>query len=425
MTMQPWFTDAKLGIFIHWGIYAVDGTAESWAFYDGDVPYDQYMKQLDGFTAARFDADAWAALIARSGAGYAVLTAKHHDGVALWDTQANDLSTVKATPAARDLVAEYTTALRAYDLKVGLYYSHIDWSHPDYASLRHYDPTREWMTDNHFGMAAEGAEDPAAWERFLAFHRAQISELLTGYHPDLLWFDGQWERSERQWRMKELREEILAQSPQTVLNARMLGYGDYSTPEQGVPIVPPQGPWELCLTVGDSWGHRPAATAPKSVRQLVRYFAETIGMGGNLLLNIGPREDGTIPQEQSDRLEGLGDWITRHAPAVRGTVAGLPHGHHYGPSTLSADRRTLYLTCFDAPREFIAVRGLLNSVRRVTVLGTGTELAHQFIGGFPQHGIPGVLHIHAPATTDQDEYATVIAVELDRELDLYRGTGQG
>lgn len=145
MTMQPWFTDAKLGIFIHWGIYAVDGTAESWAFYDGDVPYDQYKKQLDGFTAARFDADAWAALIARSGAGYAVLTAKHHDGVALWDTQANDLSTAKATPAARDLVAEYTTALRAYDLKVGLHYSHIDWSHPDYASLRHYDPTREWI----------------------------------------------------------------------------------------------------------------------------------------------------------------------------------------------------------------------------------------------------------------------------------------
>ncbi|MBC9719437.1 alpha-L-fucosidase [Streptomyces sp. TRM66268-LWL] len=425
MTMQPWFTDAKLGIFIHWGIYAVDGTAESWAFYDGDVPYDQYMAQRHGFTAAKFEADAWADLIARSGAKYVVLTAKHHDGVSLWDTAANDLSTVKSTPAARDLVAEYTTALRKKGLKVGLYYSHVDWSHPDYASLRHHDPTREWMTDNPFSMPAEGAEDPAAWERFLTFHRAQIGELLTGFRPDLLWFDGQWERSERQWRMKELREEILAQCPETVLNARMHGYGDYSTPEQGVPVEPPVGPWELCLTVGDAWGYRPGDIHPKSVRQLVRYFTETIGMGGNLLLDIGPREDGTIPQPQADRLLGLGEWIARHTDAVYGSAAGLPLGHHYGPSTLSADCRTLYLMCLDAPREFVAVRGLRSAVKKISVLGTGTELGHRVIGGFPSHGVPGVLHIDAPTAADQDEYATVIAVELEGELDLYRGVGQG
>ncbi|WP_432066216.1 alpha-L-fucosidase [Streptomyces sp. C10-9-1] len=425
MTMQPWFSDARLGIFVHWGIYAVDGVQESWSFYDGTLSYETYMRQLEGFTADRFDADSWAALFARSGAGYAVLTAKHHDGVALWDTKANGLSTVHATPAGRDVIAEYTTALRAHGLKVGLYYSHLDWSHPDYASQRHHDPTRAWMTDNRYSMAPKGREDAEAWERFLAFHRTQITELVANYRPDLLWFDGQWERTERQWRMRELREEILARAPQTVLNARMLGHGDYATPEQGVPLVAPQGPWELCLTLTDSWGFRHDDTSTKSVRQLVRYFTETMGMGGNLLLGIGPRADGTIPREQADRLTSLGDWIARHSPAVRGTTAGLPQGHHYGPSTLSADRRTLYLMCFDAPREFIAVRGLRNGIRRVFVVGTGTELDHRTVGGFPQHGVPGVLYIDAPDAREQDEYATVVAVELGGELELYQGAGHG
>jgi alpha-L-fucosidase len=161
---------------------------------------------------------------------------------------------------------------------------------------------------------------------------------------------------------------------------------------------------------------------PYRVRRLVRYFAETIGAGGNLLLDVGPREDGTIPAAQAERLEGLGAWIARHAAAVYGTVAGLPAGHHYGPSTLSADRRTLYLVCFDPPREAVSVRGLRNRVRRVTVLGTGAELGHQVEGGL--HEVPGVTWIDAPTTADVDEHATVLAVELDGELDLYRGTGR-
>ena len=425
MTMQPWFPDAKLGIFLHWGVYAVDGVAESWSFFTGEVPYDRYMAQLDRFTAARFDADAWAAQIARSGARYAVLTAKHHDGVALWDTAQSDLSVVRRTPAARDLVAEYAAALRSHDLRVGLYFSHLDWSHPDYASVRHQDPGRPWMTENRFAMPPEGEEDPAAWQRFLAFHRAQLRELVTGYEPDLLWFDGQWERTERQWQMKELREELLALAPQTILNSRMHGHGDYATPEQGVPIQAPDGPWELCLTVNDSWGYKHQDTNHKSVDQLVRYFAETIAMGGNLLLDVGPTEDGTIPPEQGARLDGLGAWIGRHAAAVHGTVAGLPTGHFWGPSTLAADRRTLYLICFDQPRRFLTVRGLRNAVRAVRVLGTGAELRHRVVGGFTSHGVPGVLHIEAPAVGDLDEQATVLAVELDGELDLYRGAGQG
>jgi alpha-L-fucosidase len=222
--------------------------------------------------------------------------------------------------------------------------------------------------------------------------------------------------------MKDLAEQILADNPDTVLNARMLSYGDYSTPEQGIPMLPPDAPWELCLTINDSWGFRHHDHHHKSVGKLVRYFTETIGMGGNILLDVGPREDGTIPDEQVERLEGLGAWIAGHQQAVYGTVAGLPAGHHYGPSTLAADCRTIYLVCFDAPRENVALRGVRNKIRRVTVLGTGTELTHRRDNGIDD--VPGIVWITAPHASDVDDHATVLAVELEGEIDLYRGTGR-
>lgn len=160
----------------------------------------------------------------------------------------------------------------------------------------------------------------------------------------------------------------------------------------------------------------------KTVGQIVRYFAQTIGMGGNLLLGVGPRADGTIVAEQARRLEGLGDWIGRHAEAVHGSVAGLPPGHHYGPSTLSSDRRTLHLVCFDPPIETVCVRGLRNAVLRISVLGTGTELAHRRTGGL--HDVPGDLWIDAPAAADVAPHGTVLSLELDGELELYTGRGR-
>ncbi|GIH09174.1 glycosyl hydrolase [Rhizocola hellebori] len=420
MPMQPWFPSAKLGIFLHYGIYAVDGVPESWAFYNGDVPHDRYMAQLSGFTAAKYDPGAWADLFARSGARYAVLTARHHDGFALWDTEYGDLN-VRHTPAGRDLLASYVEALRERGLKVGFYYSHSDWNHPEYASVRSLGQAG-WVNENRYVTPLEGQEDPAAWQRYLRYRDGQVGELVDRYHPDLLWFDGEWERSEEQWQLEPLARRILDANPETILNARMLSYGDYATPEQGVPMTPPSGPWELCLTVNDSWGYQHGDDNHKSVRQLVRYFTETIGAGGNLLLDVGPMADGTITAPQTQRLEALGGWIAKHAEAVYDTQAGLPPGHHYGPSTVSADRRTLYLICFDIPRESIGLRGLRNKVLRARVVGSGAELAHRVTGG---HGeVPGVLWIDAPGPADIDESAIVIAVELDGEMDLYRGTGR-
>lgn len=420
MPMRPWFRDAKLGIFVHYGIYAVDGVPESWSFYTGQVTYERYMNQRHGFTAAHYDPRAWAALFARAGARYAVLTARHHDGVALWDTGHGDLDVVRHTPAGRDLIGPYVEALREAGLKVGLYYSHSDWSHPDYASVHH--PDRPDLDTSRFVTPPDGTDDPAKWRRYLAYRDGQVRELVTRYRPDLLWFDGEWERAEAQWGIDVLAGQILAVNPDTVLNARMLSRGDYATPEQGLPMVPPDGPWELCLTVNDSWGFQHQDHNHKSVAQLVRYFTETIGMGGNLLLDVGPRADGTITAEQADRLAGLGAWIARHADAVYGTIAGLPPGHHYGPSTVAPDRRTLYLVCFDAPRATVSLRGVRNRITRVTVLGTGQELPCHHTGGLGE--VPGVWWIDAPPASALDPTATVLAVEVDGELDIYRGTGR-
>ena len=429
--MQPWFPDAKLGIFIHYGIYAVKGIPESWAFFNGQISYPDYMSQLDGFTASNYDPEAWADLFEKAGARYAVLTTKHHDGVALWDTHASDLSVVKKTPAKRDLITPYVEALRRHSLKVGFYFSHLDWSHPDYATVR---PVRDDqvvtatehlnLDYNRFSSPPAGDESPERWESFLRFHREQLKELSSQFGPiDLLWFDGDWERTAEQFRMKELRDQLHAWQPNVILNSRMLGYGDYATPEQGIPIAPPTGPWEFCVTVNDSWGYQVQDHNHKSVRQIVRMFAETIGMGGNLLLDVGPKEDGTILPEQEERLLGLGNWIRPNAEAIYDTVAGLPAGHFYGASTLSKDRETLYLFFFDRPIDGIAVKGIRNKVKKARIVASGTELKHRKIGGADWDNIPGVLWVDVPED-EVDSNATVIALELERPLDLYTGTGR-
>jgi alpha-L-fucosidase len=422
--MQDWFAQAKLGIFIHWGIYAVKGVPESWSWYRGRLSQQDYFAQTRGFTASHYDPKAWAELFRAAGARYAVLTAKHHDGFALWDTQENDLSAAKAAPARRDLIGPYCTALRECGLKVGLYFSHLDWHHPDYASVRPHDRDLGDPAElNPLGYAT-GAEDPAAWKRFLRFHRAQLQELCTQYHPDLLWFDGDWERDDEQWRMGELRDLLHQWAPGVILNSRMRGHGDYATPEQGQPIVRPKGPWEFCMTLNDSWGYQVGDDNWKSVRMLVRIFTEIIGMGGNLLLDVGPMADGKFQPEPVDRLMALGEWIQPRAEAIYPTSAGLPCGHFYGPTTLSPDRKTLYLFQFDRPFGSVSLKGIRNKIRSVCLLGPKSQpLDWRKIGGADWMNIPGVCWIDLPADLC-DENGTVLRVDLDGELDLWRSEGE-
>ncbi|MGX9718538.1 alpha-L-fucosidase [Stenotrophomonas acidaminiphila] len=402
-----WFADAKLGIFIHWGIYAVDGIDESWSFFNGKISHADYMKQLRGFTASAYDPQGWADLVRRSGARYAVLTTRHHDGVALWDS-AQGINVVRDTPARRDLVGPFVDALRADGLKVGLYYSLPDWSYPDYDVFtrkeKRYDPARE----------------PQRWQRFLHYYQGQIADLQQRYRPDLVWFDGDWEHDAGQWQSAKLRADMLARNPGLVINSRLNEYGDYATPELGLPILrPAQSHWELCLTMNRSWGYQPRDEEYKSPNQIIQIFAQTIGMGGNLLLDIGPKADGSIDPRQVEILEKLGRWTGKHAEAIYGTTAGIGPEHFAGPSTLSKDGRTLYLFLDGRPNGDVLVKGLDSRVLRVRVVGAGQPVQARVLGKYDWARQPGLLFLTLPQDAF-DSDITVVALELDAPVQLYR-----
>ncbi|WP_188652153.1 alpha-L-fucosidase [Yeosuana aromativorans] len=404
-----WFKDAKLGIFIHWGIYAVNGIDESWSFHNGYISYDDYMKQLDGFTATNYNPEYWAELIKESGAKYTVITTKHHDGVALWDTKYSDLNVVDKTPAKRDVLTSFVKAARSEGLKVGLYYSLLDWSHPDYPNFLR---DKKRYTD-----------DAKRWAKFTKFNFGQIEE-LTKFNPDLYWFDGDWEQSAETWKAKEIRDLLLEKTPTTIINSRLQGYGDYATPEQGIPITKPDSKyWELCMTMNNSWGYQPNDTNYKSVNQIIRILVDCISMGGNLLLDIGPKPDGIIPQEQIDILKGLGRWTNKHKSAIYGTRAGIPFGHFNGYTALSKDKTILYLYVDNKPNGPLLIKGLKNKVNRAWVVGNGTKLKTNVVGKLYWSDVPGLLYIDVPEDV-QDQDVTVIAMQLDGEVDLYREKGQ-
>lgn len=419
---MQWFRDAKLGIFMHWGIYSVLGVTESWSFFDGSISYEDYMNQLSGFTAENYNPEKWAQLFEKTGAKYTVLTSKHHDGVALWDTKASDLNVCKKTPAKRDLIAPYADAMRAHNIKVGLYFSHLDWSHPDYAAI--HPKSNEWWASSKFTAPPENMpDDYEKWERFLKFHKAQLTELLSNYGKiDLLWFDGVWERTEEQWKFKEMNDYIRSLAPEIIINGRIGKYGDYKTPEQALPTVPPEGDWEFCTTLNDSWGYNPKDTNYKSPRQLIRILTECIGMGGNLLLDIGPKPDGTIDEKAEALLLELGAWVHKYPEAVYATKRGLPQGFFFGNSALSKDEKTLYLYYYDSPMGELAVKGIRNDIKRISVLGKNTDLPHYKQGGFLD--MPGVLWFSLPKELC-DSYCTVIKIEFNEPIDIYTGAGGG
>lgn len=399
---MQWFKDARLGIFIHWGIYAVNGIDESWSFYNGYISYDDYMKQLNGFTASAYNPAEWASLIKESGAKYAVMTSKHHDGVALWDTKLGNLNVVKKTPAARDLVTPFVAALRKQGLKVGIYFSLLDWSNPDYPNF----------TKNE----KRYTEDTTRWSRFMRFDFGQIGEIGKNFNPDLYWFDGDWEQSAEKWNAAEIRKMILDRNPSAIINSRLQGYGDYATPEQGLPVKRPADKyWELCMTINDSWGYQQNDREFKSPEQIINIFSECLSKGGNMLLDIGPKADGSIPSEEVNVLRELGKWTRKHAEAIYGTEGGLPSGCFYGPSTLSKDSTMLYLFVHGNPRGQVMLQGIKNKINRIYVVGNGTKLTwKEYLKPYWSTN-PGLIFIDIPEMV-LDTYMTVLAVVLDKSL---------
>ena len=407
---MEWFSQAKLGIFIHWGIYAVKGVSESWSFFNNYLPYDEYMNQAGGFTASKYDPKAWVDLIKESGAQYTVITTKHHDGVALWDTKVGDLSTVKSTPAKRDLIAPFVKEVRKQGLHLGFYYSLLDWSHPDYP--------------NKTRTEVRYKDDPARWAKFNKFNFGQLAELNKTWKPDLYWFDGDWEQSAEAWNSKGIVDLLRSDNKNVIINSRIQGYGDYATPEQGVPVVRPEDKyWELCMTMNDSWGYQHTDSNYKSPYILLRTFVDCLSNGGNLLLDIGPKEDGTIPEEQVAILKEFGRWTKKHKEAVYDTRAGIPAEHFQGYTTLNKAGDILYLYLPYKPNGVVEVKGLVNKVNRVWVVGNGAMLSYKVYNKNYWSDVPGNLYIDVPEQV-QDSQITVLAVLLDGPVKLYRGVGR-
>jgi alpha-L-fucosidase len=408
---MKWFEDAKLGIFIHWGMYSVNGIGESWSFHNKEISYADYLKQMQGFTASKYDPDKWAALIKESGARYAVITTKHHDGMALWPTKQNSLNVVKNTPAARDLLGPFYKALDKQGIKRGAYFSLIDWSYPDYPGFL--------KDSNRYDVA----KDPERWKRFQDFFQSQINEVNTSYKPDLWWFDGDWEHSAEEWQSEKVRNEILNVHPSAIINGRLRGYGDYETPEQNFPVSRPKyNWWELCMTINNSWGYQPKDTAWKTPFEIITLFADVVSNGGNLLLDIGPRADGTIPEQDVQVLKELGRWNAKHQEAIFGTLPGLPQGHFYGPSTIAKDSMNVYLFLPGGSVGNIIVKGLDNQVKDVEVVGTNYHPGAKVVGKISWSPVPGLLFINV-SEKYKDPYMTVLKLKLDKKLKLYRGQG--
>ena len=407
---MEWFSQAKLGIFIHWGIYAVKGVSESWSFFNNYLPYDEYMNQAGGFTASQYDPKAWVDLIKESGAKYTVISPKHHDGVALWDTKEGGLSAVKSTPAGRDLIAPFVKEVRKQGLHLGFYYSLLDWSHPDYP--------------NKTRTEVRYKDDPARWAKFNKFYCGQLAEPYKTWKPDLYWFDGDWEQSAEAWNSKGIVDLLRSDNKNVIINSRIQGYGDYATHEQGVPLVRPEDKyWELCMTMNDSWGYQHTDSNYKSPYILLRTFVDCLSNGGNLLLDIGPKEDGTIPEEQVAVLKEFGRWTKKHKEAVYDTRAGIPAEHFQGYTTLNKAGDILYLYLPYKPNGVVEVKGLVNKVNRVWVVGNGAMLSYKVHNKNYWSDVPGNLYINVPEQV-LDSQITVLAVLLDGPVKLYRGVGR-
>jgi len=412
--VAAWFETARFGMFVHWGHSSQQGVELSWPLVGGifalpeskPVPVEQYHSSAATFDPRGFDAPELARLAKRCGMQYAVLTTKHHDGYAMFDTQVSDFS-VMHSPYGRDIVRQFVEAMRAEGIRVGLYFSLADWHHPDYPAFT--------QSDVPYKFPRGVPPDQERWPRFVEFMFVQMRELLTNYGQiDLLWFDGGWERTPEEWRTQEFHAMIRGLQPDVVINDRLPGLGDYATPEQFVPAKPPEGPWETCLTMNESWGYQPSDTKYKGARRLIHTLCEVAGKGGNLLLNVSPMGDGRLPPEQIERLEAIAEWMSMNGESISGTSLGLEPWQWYGPSTQRGG--TVYLHALMRPYESVTVRGVhIKRVKAARILSTGEELrsttrcsiTDRLLNSDPI----GELTIETPEAA-VDPYATVIAVEF-------------
>lgn len=423
-----WFTQARFGLFLHWGLYAIPARGE-WVRSVERIPSGDYDPLMVEFNPGHCDMRQWMAAAKGAGMQYAVLTAKHHDGFCLFDSAYTDFKSTNS-PAGRDFVREFLDAAREAGLRAGLYFSLIDWRHPDFP---HYGDENHPMRDNP-ACGNEGRD----FGRYLDYLHAQVRELCSNYSRlDLLWFDFSygWLRGEA-WRGTQLMELVRSLQPGVVVNNRLevsgegFGslaacaptpfHGDFVSPEQ---IVPPDGlfdaqgrplVWESCVTMNNHWGYCAGDRFYKPAPMLVKKLVECVSKGGNLLLNVGPDAQGRFPDQAQAVLAEMGRWMDQNGESVYGCgPAGLPKPD-FGRYTRRGDR--LYAHIFEntvGPLPLFGVdKDRILSIRRLAD-GSEVNLSHSWVhSDYPALAFAEL----GPDPVLPDEIDTVLEIRLRPEI---------
>jgi alpha-L-fucosidase len=338
---QREFAEDRFGIFIHWGIYSMFGQGE-WFLNYGPTA-EEYAKAASGFYPANFDADAWVKAIKDGGAKYICITTRHHDGFSMFHTKQSSYNIVDATPFKRDILKELSEACQKYGIKLHLYYSHLDWTREDYPQGR---------TGHTTGRDASKAD----WNHYYQFMNNQLTELLTEYGPiRAIWFDGWWDHDEDatpfDWQLPQQYKMIHDLQPGCLIgnnhHQNTFEGEDIQIFERDVPGENSAGyseqdisrlPLETCNTMNGMWGYKIKDQDYKTVDEIVAYLVRTSGMGANLLLNIGPQPDGSLPATALQRLKGVGEWLSQYGETIYGTEGCGMASHEWGTVTRKGDR---------------------------------------------------------------------------------------
>ncbi len=413
---MQWFIEARFGLFIHWGLYAIPARGE-WVRNQESLADEAYRPYFETFDPVHYDPCLWARAAKQAGARYAVMTTKHHDGFCLFDSHYTDYEATN-TPAGRDLVRAYVEAFRAEGLKVGFYYSLLDWHHPDYPIAGdRFHPLR-----NHSDYQAHEGNLP----RYVDYVHNQVRELLTNYgQVDVMWFDFSYDHMKGEaWKAGELVQMVRALQPGIVIDDRLGGNikarqpesyaGDFASPEQ---IIPPEGmvndagepiPWEACITLNDHWGYAAWDKNWKSPQTVVRALVECVSKGGNLLLNVGPTAKGEIPGECLRVLDQVGGWMLRNGASIYGCGnAGLPKPE-WGRFTRRGDR--LYAHLLDRGIGPVNLRGLHDRIACARLLADDSEI--RIDRPWNATAYPDDAFITLPTAELPDEWDTVVELRL-------------
>ncbi len=349
---MQWWREARFGMFIHWGLYAVPGGVYEdrhtsglgeWIMSGLRLTDEQNQAFAKEFNPHEYDPAEWVRIAKDAGMKYIVITSKHHEGFSIYDSKVSDYDVVDATPYGKDLIADLSAEAKKAGLKFGFYYSILDWHHP----------AQEIAVEQEKRQYADNNMKPGRKQEYIDYMKVQLTELVRQYDPDVLWFDGEWVKWWDEEDGRDLATFCWELNPDLIINNRVgkrePHHGDFGTPEQHIPDTGLGYDWETCMTINDTWGYRYDDQKWKSAELLIQNLVDIASKGGNYLLNVGPTKEGTFPGPIVERLAKMGDWMDVNGESIYGTSAS-PFGQPWwGRYTRKGNK--IYAHIFVWPRD--------------------------------------------------------------------------